>query len=53
MGKSGTVIWDNRLLNELCRVCRELGLREYWPEYMKRVIRELAEVVGVELPRRK
>jgi len=53
MAKSGTVIWDNRLLNKLCQACREIGYRDYWPEYMKRVIRELAETVGVELPRRK
>ena len=48
----GTIIWDNDLLDRLCAAARQLGMRQYWPEYMKKVIRELAEAVGIELPRR-
>ena|GEM_PF-2854046 len=50
--RKGTIIWDNELLNRLCTAARQLGMREYWPEYMKRVIRELADTLNIKLPRR-
>ena len=53
MVRAGTIIWDNRLLRRLCSAAREIGYHEYWPDYMKRVIRELAEAIGIELPRRR
>ena len=50
--QKGTIIWDNDLLDRLCAAARQLGMRQYWPEYMKRVIRELADALNIELPRR-
>ena len=50
--RKNTIIWDNELLKKLCDAARQYGLREYWPEYMKRVIRELADALNIELPRR-
>ena len=52
LARKGTIIWDNELLDRLCAAAREIGLKQYWPEYMKKVIRELAEALDIELPRR-
>ena len=51
-GRKNTVIWDNELLKRLCNAARQYGYHEYWPEYMKRVIRELADALNIKLPRR-